>query len=155
MKRLIAILTLMMVPFLVSAQIRIRPMWEVNQSVYDEAIKLITMMERSSFIERMEGVKLDTNKLSTSYGEILLEKEGNSIKVMHGEFTAMIEKHLVDPRYRSADTDSIRTELIIQNARFFEYLFMKMEGNSRVKNMYIQVDPRTGAAFIRINYHRL
>ena len=154
MKRLIAILIFVMVPFLVNAQ-RVLPMMDVDSKTCDEAIKLLQVMERASLIENMEGMRLKTDMITTSGGEIALRREGNSIKIIHTEFTSLIEKHLTNPRYRLVDVESIRTELVIQNAKLYEYIYERIYRKSKMKNMIIEIDPRTGISFIRVNYHHL
>jgi len=155
MKRFITILILTLTAFVSSAQHRIVPLLDINHKTYEEAIELLNMMERSAFIEKMEGIKMDFNLATTSGGEIILQKDGNSINIMHGEFTKMIEESIANPHRRWYDIDSIRTELIIQNVEMFEYISMVLSGNRHIKNMYIKTDPRTGVSYIRVNYYKL
>jgi hypothetical protein len=139
----------------VNAQQRIHPMAEINQGTYEAALEIITMMERASFIERMEGVKLIADRATTPGGEILVMKESNSIKIIHVEFTRLLHEHITDVSRRWYPIESIRTELIIQNAEMFNYISRKLSANRRIKNMYIKMDPQTGGAYIRIDYHNL
>ena len=155
MKRFITILVLTLTAFMSSAQHRIVPVLDINHKTYEEAIELLNIMERSAFIEKMEGINLDCNLTSTSGGEIILQKDGNSINIMHGEFTKMIEESIANPHRRWYDIDSIRTELIIQNVAMFEYISMVLSENRHIKNMYIKMDPRTGVSYIRVNYYKL
>jgi hypothetical protein len=154
MKRLIVFFALLSA-IAANAQQRILPMVDVNQETYEEVLELITMMERASYIERMEGVKLDANRVTTYGGEILLMKETNSIKIIHVEFTRLLQDHITDVSRRWYPIETIRTELIIQNAEMFNYISRKLSANRRIKNMYIKMDPQTGGAYIRIDYHNL
>ena len=154
MKRFIVIFALLSA-IAANAQQRIIPMVDVNYGTYEEVLELITMMERSSYIERMEGVKLDADRMTTYGGEILLIKETNSIKIIHVEFTRLLNEHLTDVSRRWYPIESIRTELIIQNAEMFDYISRRLSANRRIKNMYIKMDPQTGGAYIRIDYHNL
>lgn len=138
-----------------NAQQRIIPMVDVNYDTYEEVLELITMMERASYIERMEGVRLDADRMTTYGGEILLMKETNSIKIIHVEFTRLLQDHITDVSRRWYPIESIRTELIIQNAEMFDYISRRLSANRRIKNMYIKMDPQTGGAYIRIDYHNL
>ena len=155
MKRLIVFFALLSA-IAANAQQRILPMVDINQGTYEAALEIITMMERASFIERMEGVKLEeVIRTTTTGGEILLRREGNSIRIIPVEFTKMLDEHIANPNRRWHDIDSIRTELIIQNAKLFEFLSEVLSGNRNIKKMYIKMDPRTGGAYIRIDYHNL
>lgn len=154
MKRLIVFFALLSA-IAANAQQRILPMVDVNQETYEEVLELITMMERASYIERMEGVKLDANRVTTYGGEILLMKETNSIKIIHVEFTRLLQDHITDVSRRWYHIENIRTELIIQNAEMFNYISRRLSANRRIKNMYIKMDPQTGGAYIRIDYHNL
>lgn len=155
MKRLIAILAMLLSAIAVNAQQRILPMVEINQRSYEEALEIITLMERASFIEMMEGVNLDADQMTTSRGEITLRREGNSIKIIHAEFTKMLDDHIANPNRRWHDIDSIRTELILQNAKLFEYMSEVLSGNRNIKKICIKMEPRTGGAYIRVDYYRL
>jgi hypothetical protein len=154
MKRLIVILALLSA-IAANAQQRILPMVDINQETYEAALEIITMMERVSFIEKMEGIKLDADRATTSGGEILVMKENNSIKIIHVEFTRLLHEHITDVSRRWYPIESIRTELIIQNAEMFNYISRRLSANRRIKNMYIKMDPQTGGAYIRIDYHNL
>ena len=155
MKRLIVILAMLLSAIAANAQQRIIPMVDVNYDTYEEALELITMMERASYIERMEGVRLDADQMTTYGGEILMIKETNSIKIIHVEFTRLLHDHITDVSRRWYPIESIRTELIIQNAEMFDYISRRLSANRRIKNMYIKMDPQTGGAYIRIDYHNL
>lgn len=154
MKRLIVILA-MLSAIAANAQQRIIPMVNVNYDTYEEVLELITMMERASYIERMEGVRLDADRMTTYGGEVLMIKETNSIKIIHVEFTRLLHEHITDVSRRWYPIESIRTELIIQNAEMFNYISRRLSANRRIKNMYIKMDPQTGGAYIRIDYHNL
>ena len=155
MKRLIVIIAMLLSAIGVNARQRILPMIEINRGTYEEALEIITIMEQVSFIEKMEGIRLDADLLTTSGGEIMLRREGNSIRIIPVEFTKMLDEHISNPNRRWHDIDSIRTELIIQNAEMFEYISRRLSANRRIKNMYIKMDPQTGGAYIRIDYHNL
>lgn len=155
MKRLIVIIAMLLSAIAANAQQRITPMIDIDRTTYDEVFELITIIERASFIEKMEGIRLDADLLTTSGGEIMLRREGNSIRIIPVEFTKMLDEHISNPNRRWHDIDSIRTELIIQNAEMFEYISRRLSANRRIKNMYIKMDPRTGGAYIRIDYHNL
>lgn len=155
MKNIILVLALLSA-IAANAQQRIHPMINIDQGTYEAALEIITMMEQASFIERMEGVKLeDVIRTTTPGGEILLRREGNSIRIINVEFTKMLDEHIANPNRRWHDIDSIRTELIIQNAKLLEFLSERLSGNRNVKKMYIKMDPRTGGAYIRVDYYRL
>lgn len=154
MKRFIVIFALLSA-IAANAQQRIIPMVDVNYDTYEEVLELITMMERSSYIERMEGVRLDADQMTTYGGEIQMIKETNSIKIIHVEFTRLLHEHITDVSRRWYPIESIRTELIIQNAEMFDYISRRLSANRRIKNMYIKMDPQTGGAYIRIDYHNL
>lgn len=154
MKRLIVIFALL-TAIAANAQQRIVPMVDINYGTYEEVLELITMMERASYIEKMEGVRLDADRATTYGGEILLMKETNSIKIIHVEFTRLLHDHITDVSRRWYSIENIRTELIIQNAEMFDYISRRLSANRRIKNMYIKMDPQTGGAYIRIDYHNL
>lgn len=154
MKNIILILSLL-AAIAANAQQRIVPMVNINQETYEAALEIITMMERASFIEKMEGIRLDADLATTPGGEILLRREGNSIRIIHAEFTKMLDEHIANPNRRWHDIDSIRTELVIQNAKLFEFLSEMLSGNRNIKKIYIKMDPRTGGTHIRVDYYRL
>lgn len=154
MKRLIVILA-MLSAIAANAQQRIIPMIDINHETYEEALEIINMMEWASTIERTEGVKMDADRATTSGGEILMVKETNSIKIVHVEFTRMLHEHITDVSRRWYPIESIRTELIIQNAEMFKYISSKLSANRRIKNMHIKMDPQNGGAYIRIDYYNL
>lgn len=154
MKRLIVFFALL-TAIAANAQQRIVPMVDVNYGTYEEVLELITMMEHASYIEKMEGVRLDADRATTYGGEILVMKETNSIKIIHVEFTRLLHDHITDVSRRWYSIENIRTELIIQNAEMFDYISRRLSANRRIKNMYIKMDPQTGGAYIRIDYHNL
>ena len=154
MKRFIVIFALLSA-IAANAQQRIIPMIDINQETYEEVLEIITMVERASYIERMEGVRLDADRMTTYGGEILVMKETNSIKIIHVEFTRLLHDHITDVSRRWYSIENIRTELIIQNAEMFDYISRRLSANRRIKNMYIKMDPQTGGAYIRIDYHNL
>lgn len=154
MKNIILILSLL-TAIAVNAQQRILPMVNINQGTYEAALEIITMMERASFIEKMEGIKLDADLASTAGGEILLRREGKSIRIIHVEFTKMLDEHIANPNRRWHDIDDIRTELIIQNAKLFEFMSERLSDNRNIKKMYIKMDSRTGGSYIRVEYYNL
>lgn len=155
MKRLIVIIAMLLSAIAANAQQRITPMIDIDRTTYDEVFELITIIERASFIEKMEGIGLDADLLTTSGGEIMLRREGNSIRIIPVEFTKMLDEHISNPNRRWHDIDSIRTELIIQNAEMFEYISRRLSGNRNIKKICIKMDSRTGGAYIRIDYHNL
>ena len=154
MKRLIVFFSLLSA-IAANAQQRITPMIDIDRSTYDEAFELITIMERASYIEKMEGIRLDADLLTTSGGEIMLRREGNSIRIIPVEFTKMLDEHIANPNRRWYDIDSIRTELIIQNAELFEFMSEVLSGNRNIKKICIKMDPRNGGAYIRVDYYIL
>ena len=154
MKRLIVIFALLSA-IAANAQQRITPMINIDRITYNETFELITIMERASFIEKMEGIRMDADLVTTSGGEIMLRKEGNSIRIIHVEFTKMLDEHIANPNRRWHDIDSIRTELIIQNAKIFEFMSEVLSGNRNIKKMCIKMDPRNGGSYIRVDYYRL
>ena len=155
MKRFILILTLALTAFASSAQHRIVPVIEINNRTYEEVIDLLNMMERVSVVEKLEGIKLDANHLTTRLGEFMLVRDVNSINITHTEFTKMLNDHITHPNRRWYDLKAIRTELLIQNVKLFEYVSERLSGNHHIKSMHIEVEPKSGASYIRINYHRL
>ena len=155
MKRFILILALALTAFMSSAQHRIVPVMEVNNRTYEDIIDLLNMMERVSVVEKLEGIKLDANHLTTRLGEFMLVRDVNSINITHTEFTKMLNDHIAHPNRRWYDIKAIRTELLIQNVKLFEYMSERLSGNRHIKSMHIEVEPKSGASYIRINCHRL
>ena len=155
MKRLITTLVFTLVVFVANAQYRISPMVDINVGIYNEVLEIVTLMERASFIEKVEGVKLDTptDRMSTSGGEVLLQKGTNYIKIYPAEFTRMINDYLCYPNRRWYPLESIRTELMVQNVDMFDYITRYLSSNRRIKNVYIKIDQVTGASYILIDYH--
>jgi hypothetical protein len=155
MKRFILILVLTLTASTIFAHHRIEPVIEVTEKTYEEVLNLMNMMERAVQIERIEKIKLDANHMTTYGGEFLLIRDVHSINIFHTEFSNMLNKHLADPNRSWYDPNVIRTELHLQHAKLFEYLSRELQGNHRIKSMYIIVDPKSGASYIRVNYHRL
>lgn len=155
MKRFITILVFISIAFLVNAQHRIQPAVEITRNTYEEVIDLINMMERVSVVEKLEGIKLDANHLTTRIGEFMLVRDVNSINITHTEFTKMLNDHIAHPNRRWYDMKAIKTELLIHNVKLFEYMSERLSGNHHIKSMHIEVEPKSGASYIRINYHRL
>ena len=154
MKKLIAILTLTLGVLTANAHQRITPLIDINQKSYDDVVKLIQMIERISYIEKIEGKKLSPEKVTTDYGEFLLERVHNAIKITPVEFTSVLEKCLTR-NHQHYNIDEVRTELLIQNANLFEYISQLLSGNARIKNMVIEIDKRTGGSYIRVSYFNL
>ena len=155
MKRFILILTLALTALVSSAQHRIVPVHEVDHRTYQEVVDIIFLMQRTAVIERMEGIKLDANQITTCGGEFMLVRDVNSINIAHGEFTRMLNDHIAHPNRRWYDLKSISTELLIQNVKLFEYLSTNLQGNPHIKSMHIEVEPKSGASYIRINFYKL
>jgi hypothetical protein len=147
MKRFILILTFVLTAFVSSAQNRI----DLNNRIYKEIEDLIFLMQRTAVIERMEGIKLDANQMTTCCGEFMLVRDLNSINITHWKFTRMLNDHIANPNYRWHDIKSIRTELLIQNVKLFEYLSSDLQRNHNIKSMHIEVEPKSGASYICIN----
>lgn len=155
MKRFILILTLALTAITSNAQMRMRPVHEVDHRTYQEVVDIIFLMERTSAVERMEKIKLDDDLISTSGGEYMIQKDENTIKVMHQELMEALDDHVTNTRRRWYSIENIRTELILQNAKLYEYMLEELEGNRRIKNMYIKTDLRTGGTYIRIDFYKL
>ena len=155
MKRFITILVFASLAFLANAQMRMRPVHEVDHRTYQEVVDIIFLMERTSAVERMEKIKLDDDLISTSGGEFLLQKDENTIKIMHQELMEALDDHVTNTRRRWYSIENIRTELILQNAKLYEYMLEELEGNRRIKNMYIKTDLRTVGTYIRIDFYKL
>ena len=155
MKRFILILTLALTALVSSAQHRIAPVHEVDHRTYQEVEDLIFLMQRTAVIERLEGIKLDANQMTTCGGEFMLVRDVNSINIAHGEFTRMLNDHIARPSHRWYDLKAISTELLIQNVKLFEYLSTNLQGNPHIKSMHIEVEPKSGASYIRINFYKL
>ena len=155
MKRFITILVLVLTAITSNAQMRIRPVHEVYRRTYQEVLDIIFLMERTSAVERMEKIKLDDDLISTSGGEFMLQKDVNSIKITHQELMEALDDHVTNNRRRWYSIENIRTELILQNAKLYEYMLEELDGNRRIKNMYIKTDLRTGGTYIRIDFYKL
>ena len=129
-----------------------------NEKTYTEVIELIDKIEKISVIEKMEGIDLNNEMLSTYGGEIIVRKEGNSIIITLQEYTAVLENMLSNPHNKRYDINGVRTDLHIHTVKLFEYLHEKMyfeQWSRMIKNMYIKTNQRTGAAYIQIEYKNL
>jgi hypothetical protein len=129
-----------------------------NEKTYAEVIELIDKIEKISIIEKMEGIDLDNEMLSTYGGEVILRKDGNSIIITLREYTAVLENLIANPHNKRYDINSIITDLHIHTVKLFEYIHEKMYFNKcsrMIKNIYIKTNTRTGAAYIQIEYYRL
>ena len=155
MKRLITTLALTLMVFVANAQFRISPMVNINVGIYNEVLEIITIMERASFIEKVEGMKLDTptDRMATSGGEVLIQKGTNYIKIYPAEFTRMLNDYLCYPNRRWYPIESIRSELMVQNVDMYDYICRYLSANRRIKNVYIKIDPMNGGSYIVIDYH--
>ena len=129
MKRFITILVFASLVFLVNAQHRIVPVLEISNRTYQEVEDLIFLMQHTAVIERMEGIKLDANQITTCGGEFMLVRDVNSINIAHWEFNRMLNYHIAHPIHRWYDMKAISTELLIQNVKLFEYLSTDLQGN--------------------------
>ena len=155
MKRFITILVLVLSAITSNAQMRMRPVHEVDRRTYQEVVDIIFLMERTSAVERMENIKLDDDMISTSGGEFMLQKDENSIKITHQYLMEALDDHVTNTRRRWYSIENIRTELILQNAKLYEYMLEEIEKNRRIKNLYIKTDLRTGGTYIRIDFYKL
>lgn len=155
MKRVFTTIVLVLMVLSANAQQRIFPLYDITSRTYDDALELMSVMERSSFIERMENVDLNADRFTTSGGEILIEKDRNAIKVIHVEFTNMIQDAIRNPSQRFHPIEDLRTELIVQNSRMFEYIYERLYSNRNVKNIHIKIEPHSGISYIRVEYHNL
>ncbi len=155
MKKYILIIIIMLSALAANAQQRIRPMVVINRSTYAEVVDLVNIMARASFIEKMEGIALDANLVTTRGGEVVILKDGNSIKIIPVEFSKMLDSHIANPNRRWNNTETIRTELILQVSEMYNYIYDMLSGNRNIKNMYIKVDQRTGGAYIRIDFFKM
>ena len=125
-------------------------------NTYDEVIKLVRVMESTSCIEYMEGIKLNNDVMETHGGEIILKKERNRILITHKELKTMIEYRLINPHRRFVnDINSIRTELYMHNIELLKYINKKLCRNRNIKNIYIITDQIPGASYVCIEYYHL
>lgn len=130
--------------------------YSCNQNIYDEVIKLVRVMESTSCIEYMEGIKLNNDVMETYGGEIILKKERNLILITHKELKTMIEYRLMNPHRRFInDINSIRTELYMRNIELLKYINKKLCHNRNIKNIYIITDNIPGASYVCIEYYNL
>lgn len=156
MKKFFTILFLVIASVFTSkAHQRIFPMFDITRNTYDEAIELIEKMEHIYRVDKLEDIKLNSDMLTTLHGEIILKRDGNSIKVTHGEFSTIIEKYLSEPNQSWYNLKSIRTELIIQNVKLFEYLYIMLSENRNIKSIEMEIESETGISYICINYYIL
>jgi hypothetical protein len=156
MKRLITTLALTLMVFVANAQFRITPMININVGIYNEVLEIITVMERASYIEKMEGKSFNTftDKMATSGGEVMVQRCVDYIKVYPTEFTKMINDYYMHSDRRWYPIESIRNELMIQNVDMFKYINTYLSSNRRIKNVYIKYDsPPGGTTYIRIDYY--
>jgi hypothetical protein len=130
--------------------------YSCNQNIYDEVIKLVRVIESTSCIECMEGIKLNNDVMETYGGEIILKKERNLILITHKELKTMIEYRLMNPHRRFVnDINSIRTELYMYNVELLKYINKKLYYNRNIKNIYIVTDQIPGASYVCIEYYHL
>ena len=125
-------------------------------NTYDEVLKLVRVMESTSCIECVEGIKLNNDVMETHGGEIILKKERNLILITHKELKTMIEYRLMNPhRQFHSDINTIRTELYMHNIELFKYINKKLCRNRNIKNIYIITDQIPGASYVCIEYYHL
>lgn len=154
MKKLnILIVMVLVLSFAGNAQQRIRPMSEISWKTYDEAIKLLNKMEKTSFVEQMEGIELDNEKMFTSGREIMLVMERNSINISICEITRMLKQTV--PNHTFHDINAVRTELFVHTVKLYEYMVERISENRNVKNIYIKSEDKTGGAYICVEFYRL
>ena len=125
-------------------------------NTYDEVLKLVRVMESTSCIECVEGIKLNNDVMETHGGEIILKKERNLILITHKELKTMIEYRLMNPhRQFHSDINTIRTELYMHNIELLKYINKKLCRNRNIKNIYIITDQIPGASYVCIEYYHL
>ena len=125
-------------------------------NTYDEVLKLVRVMESTSCIECVEGIKLNNDVMETHGGEIILKKERNRILITHKELKTMIEYRLMNPHRRFVnDINTIRTELYMHNIELLKYINKKLCRNRNIKNIYIITDQIPGASYVCIEYYHL
>lgn len=157
MRKNITIMVLIAMVLSANAQCHCRQQ-QVGYSLntYDEVIKLVRVMESTSCIEYMEGIKLNNDVMETHGGEIILKKERNLILITHKELKTMIEYRLMNPHRRFVnDINSIRTELYMHNIELLKYINKKLCRNRNIKNIYIITDQIPGASYVCIEYYHL
>ena len=161
MRKIITTMVLIAMVLSANAQCNCRQQRENQQRVnylntYHEVIKLIGVMEKTSCIECMEGIKLNNDVMETCGGEIILKKERNCILITHKELKTMIEYRLMNPHRRFYnDINSIRTELYMHNVELLKYINKKLYYNRNIKNIYIITDQIPGASYVCIEYYHL
>lgn len=155
MKRVYLILMFGLLAFTANAQQRINPMLDITPKTYEEAIELLMVMDRTMLIERLEGIRLKNDHLTTHYGEIDLRRNsGNSVRISIAEFTDMLNDHISYPSRRIYEISSIQTELILQTTDLYKYMSKRLMRNNRIRSMRISIDERTGGAYIEVIFHR-
>ena len=156
MKKLFLILAFILSAIATDAQQRIITMMDITNDTYDEAIKLLQIMDRTAYIEKLEGIELDNEYLTTSYGEIDLQQDGKkSIRITIVELTKMLNEHNSHTNRRFYSIDKIQTELILKTSDMYEYMSRQLVRNPRVKNMYIKIDQKTGGAYIQVDFYKM
>jgi hypothetical protein len=156
MKKLNILMVMVLVlSFAGNAQQRIRPMSEICWKTYDEAIVLLNKMEKTSYVEQMEGIDLDNEKMFTSGGEIMLVKERNSINISIREFTILLKESVPNPNRKLHDIDAVRTKLFVQTVKLYEYMVERLSENRYIKNIYIKTENKTGGAYVCVEFYRL
>ena len=159
MKRLLTVLSLVLVVLTANAQ-KFIPQRGCDEKTYAEVIELLDKIEKTSLIEKMEGIQLDNEVMTTYWGEVLLRKEGNSILIYIREYTAVLEDILTNPRSSryGEDVNHIRTDLCIQTVKMYEHIYKKLyfyNWSRGIKNMYIKTNQRTGGTYIQVEYKHL
>ena len=155
MKRVYLILMFGLLAFTANSQQRINPMLDITPKTYEEAIELLMVMDRTMLIERLEGIRLKNDHLTTHYGEIdLIRNGGNSVRISIAEFTDMLNDHISYPSRRIYEISSIQTELILQTTDLYKYMSKRLMRNNRIRSMRISIDERTGGAYIEVIFHR-
>jgi hypothetical protein len=153
MKKLFLILTMVAMTLTASAQMRISPKMEISQKTYEEAIELMRVMT-SPRHDRCEYGWMSHKHLATYYGEIYLEKESEQcIRVSIAEFTEMLDYCISNPHRGIYGVHEIQTELILQTAKMYEYLSVRLAKDKRVRGMNILMDDRTGGAYIEVYFY--
>ena len=156
MKRFLTTMVLIAMVLSANAQCNCQQQRVNYLNTYHEVIKLISVMEKTSCIECMEGIKLNNDVMETYGGEIILKKERNCILITHKELKTMIEYRLMNPHRRFYnDINTIRTELYMHNVELLKYINKKLYYNRNIKNIYIITDQIPGASYVCIEYYHL
>ena len=143
--------------FILKAQPRIHQMLEIDQRTYEEAIELLMVMDRTMRIEMIEGIRLKNEVFTTQYGEITLRKDENNynhIRIEPTEITNILNDHISFPSRRTYSIQSLQTESIIQTVYLYEYMSKRLARNHRVRSVQINIDQRTGGAYVDVNLHK-